>query len=442
MNLSDRHRQRLHGTAVFIANAVRFLLSLTFVFSGAVKINDPIGTVYKVQEYLTAWDMNVPHDLTVLGAIALGVLEFTLGVYLFFGVTMRKTSRLVVAFLIVMTLLTGYIVIFNPVDDCGCFGDAVILSNVQTLLKNILLLCMAILVLWKRQWQVKLLSSNTSWILSLFTIFYAIRLAFYSITYLPVIDYRPFHIGASIQEGMEVPEDQQPVYETKIIYEKDGQRITVDANDDEEPDSTWQYVETESKLVKEGGKPKITNFYIYDTENDMDITDDILFDEGYTFLMVSHDLSTANDGITDRLNDLYDYSMERGYGFYYVTASDSSAIHHWVDHTGAEYPICLGEKETLKQMVRANPGLMLLQGGKVLMKWSDNNLPTEDELDRPIEETEWDDEEARQVGKQTTKLVLMFFVPLIAVLILDRLLARWAFYRMMRSKTKRLRVKS
>ncbi len=432
---TGQQRQKLHGTAVFIANVVRFCLAITLVFSGSVKLNDPIGTVYKLQEYLTAWKLPMPHDITVLGAVALSVVEFTLGIYLFFGISLRKTSRVTLAFFILMTLLTAYIVIFNPVDDCGCFGDAMKLTNIQTFLKNILLLGMTIIVIWKQQWQVKLLTSNTSWILSLFTLFYAFMLSYHSIKYLPVVDYRPFHIGASIPEGMEVPEDEQPVFESSIIYEKDGQRITVDA-EDEEPDSTWNYVETQTKLVKEGGKPKIANFYIYDLEHDMDVTEDILYDEGYTFLLISHDLKTADDGTSGRINDIYDYCMANGYGFYCVTASNSTSISHWVDHTGAEYSICLGEEQTLMSMVRANPGLVLLHGGKVVMKWSNLILPTEEELNKPLEEMGWDEESERDVSKQTTKLVLMFFVPLICLIIIDRIAARWAFYRMVRRKTK------
>ena len=436
--LSQLFHQKWQGIAVLLANVARFILAVTLVFSGAVKLNDPIGTVDKLQEYLTAWNLPIPHDIVVLAAVALGVLEFTLGVYLVFGIGMRKTSRLALAFIIVMTLLTAYILAFNPVEDCGCFGDAVVLTNLQTFLKNLVLLVLTAIVAWKWQWQVKLLTSNTSWILSLFTIIYALILSYHCIKYLPVVDYRPFHIGASIPEGMEVPEDQQPVYESKIVYEKDGQRITLDANEDEDPDSTWQYVETQSKLVKEGGKAKITNFYIYDVDNDMDVTDDILYDEGYTFLLVSPDLATADDGITDRINDIYDYSMAHGYGFYGLTASDSADVSHWVDHTGAEYPICLGDGPTLKNMVRANPGLILLHGGKVVMKWSDHVLPTEEELDKPLEETGWDEQGERDLKKQTTKLVLMFFVPLLCLIIIDRIAARWAFYRVMRQKTKKI----
>ena len=149
---TGQQRQKLHGTVVFIANVVRFMLAITLVFSGVVKLNDPIGTVHKFQEYLAAWDWNMPHDLIVLGAVALGVLEFTLGIYLFFGISIRQTSRVTLAFFIMMTLLTAYIVIFNPVDDCGCFGDAVILTNVQTFLKNLLLLAMTVIVVWKPNW--------------------------------------------------------------------------------------------------------------------------------------------------------------------------------------------------------------------------------------------------------------------------------------------------
>lgn len=423
----------MHSMAVAVANVIRFALALTLVFSGAVKLNDPIGTKLKFQEYLDAWSLNIPQEITLLGAAALGMLEFSLGVYLFFGIGIRKTSRLILVFMSAMTLLTAYIVIFNPVEDCGCFGDAVVLTNVQTFAKNIVLLAMIAFVVWKPCWQVKLMTHRTSWLLSLFTLGYALWLPYYCVKNLPVVDYRPFHIGVSIPEGMEVPDDEQPIYESKIVYEKDGQRIILDA-EDEDPDSTWQYVETQSKLIKEGGKPSITNFYIYDTANDVDVTDNILYDEGYTFLLVSADLATADDGASGQINDVYDYCMAHGYAFHGVTASDSTDISHWVDHTGAEYDVCFGEAQTLQSMVRANPGLILLHAGRVIKKWGNHNLPTMEELNKPLEEMELDKNSVQDIRKQTVKLILLFFGPLLLLVIIDRIAAQWTLYRRMREK--------
>lgn len=176
-------------------NVCRFLLAATFLFSGFVKANDLLGTVLKIDDYLNAWSFpTIPGLFLVMMAIALSFFEFTLGLYLFFGMRRKWVSRLTLAFMSVMTILTAYIYVANPVKDCGCFGDAIVLTNGQTLLKNIVLLgAAAMITRWYDQ-QVQIISKRFYWILSTILSLGIIVYALYCIYALPVIDFRPYKV--------------------------------------------------------------------------------------------------------------------------------------------------------------------------------------------------------------------------------------------------------
>ena len=143
--MKERNRDLLMKIAV---NACRLLLAVVFIFSGFVKADDPNGTVYKLQDYLAALGMtSVPELALLVASVGLSFVEFTMGISLLFGISRRPTARLSAAFMTVMTILTAYIFIFNPIEDCGCFGDAVVLTNGQTFAKNIILLAAAIVIM-------------------------------------------------------------------------------------------------------------------------------------------------------------------------------------------------------------------------------------------------------------------------------------------------------
>ena len=363
------------------------MLATLFIFSGFVKAVDPLGSFYKIQDYLAAFGIIswFPTYLPLLFAIILSSAEFCVGVFLFFGVRRKIASTLALLLMSVMTPLTLYLALANPVSDCGCFGDAWVLTNWQTFGKNIVLLIAAIAVFRERKLMFRFVTLKIEWMVSLYTLLFVFALSFYCLEYLPVLDFRPYKIGADIKAGMEIPEGAKPsVFESRFVLEKDGrqQEFTLDNY----PDSTWTFVETRTVLKEKGYEPPIHDFSMISLGTGEDITDSVLTDKGYTFLLVAHRIEEADDSNIDLINEIYDYSVEHGYGFYALTSSPDEEIEMWRERTGAEYPFCQMDDITLKTIIRSNPGLLLIKDGTILNKWSDNQLPDEyvlnDSLDK------------------------------------------------------------
>lgn len=360
-----------------LVNACRLLLAITFLFSGFVKANDPIGTVYKLEEYVNAmtW-LTLPETFLLGCAVILAVFEFILGVYILFGISTPKTSKIAVAFMTVMTLLTVYIVIANPVSDCGCFGDVIKLSNWETLAKNVVLLAAAIACERYKRLHFHFLGASVKWFISLVSLCFIIGYTVYCIVCLPAIDFSPYKEGVSLRESGNATDE--PKYDIKIIYERNGETIELSVEDDD-PDSTWTYVETKRITLDDSNTSPI-DFYVSDM-NDDDITEDITFADGYTFLLIIPNLLHADEGCVDRVNDIYDYAKEQDMGFYCLTASiDEQSQTYWNEHTGAEYTYSFADESMLKTIVRGKPGLILLYNGIIIKKWSNHNMPNSEEL--------------------------------------------------------------
>ena len=370
--------KRLHSIIGLWTNACRFFLAIVFIFSGFVKAVDPLGTQYKIQDYLEAfgWAASVPAFLPFLASILQAMVEFCLGVYLLFGIRRRMTTLFVVLIMGVMTPLTLWLALSNPISDCGCFGDAVTLTNWETFGKNVFLLIAAASVFKWGNRITPLVTKRFDWLVAMYAFLYISGMTLYCYHELPVFDFRPYHIGADIRKGMEIPEGAKPtVYETRFILQKNG--VEKEFTLENYPDSTWTFVDSQTIVKEQGYEPPIHDFSIIRQEDGEDITDEVLDDDNYTFLLVAHQLSQADDSTIDLINELYDYSVEHGYQFYCLTSSPDSDIEDWQERTGAEYPFCLMDDITLKTMIRSNPGLMLLKNGVVINKWSVNSLPDE-----------------------------------------------------------------
>ena len=366
----DKKQWRQRVFIKVITNLCRCILAVTFLFSGFVKANDPLGTQYKLQDYLTAWGITPPDFLLLLAAIGIAFFEFALGTYLALGRRRRLTSRITLAFMAVMTLLTIYIAIYNPVSDCGCFGDAIILTNAQTLEKNIFLLIAAIIIARHPRCMARLMPPKIDWIITTIAMVGIIAYAVYALYALPPIDFRPYKVGTDIAEAVNGNAGME--FDVTIVYEKDGKQIELTLDDDD-PDSTWTYVETRRKPV-ENIEQKLINLYVEDDGDD--ITTDIITDEGDIFLLIAPDLAKADQGAISRINELYDYTTQHeNMEFYCITASPQKDKEQWIDHTGAEYIIYDSEERMLKTIVRANPGLVHIHNGIIVNKWSNWNLP-------------------------------------------------------------------
>ena len=418
-------------------NICRAVLAVTFIFSGYVKAIDPLGTQYKIRDYLTAVSIGdyVPDWLTLGSSVALATLEFALGIFILFAIRRRFTSRVILAFMAVMTLITVWIAIANPVSDCGCFGDAITLTNVQTLLKNVVLTACAVVVCRCRERMFRFVSENNQWIAVNYTVIYIVATSIYSLYLLPRFDFRPYHVGANIREGMEIPEGaKMPRYENTFVMEKNGERREFTL--DNYPDSTWTFVERKSELVEEGYVPPIHDFTITDNATGDDITQQILDDKGYTFLLVSPHLESADDTNFGDIDQLYEYCQAQGVPFYCLTASGEDAIQHWRDITGAEYPFCMSDETTLKTVIRSNPGLVLIKDGTVIRKWSHNGLPKSEELNGPLARIEIGQMDDVSVARKIASILSWFVLPLVLLVIADRL---WAWSRWVRNKESKMR---
>ena len=419
-------------------NVSRLLLAVTFVFSGLVKVVDPRGTQYKFDDYFQAfgWSEWIPGFLPLWLAVLLAVFEFCIGIYLFFGIRRRTTSWFFLLFMSVMTPLTFYLALADPVSDCGCFGDAVSLTNWETFGKNVVLLGLSVLVFRYRRLMVRFVSERNQWMISLYSIFFAFVLAGFCIYYLPVFDFRPYHIGVNLPRAMVVPEgEEEPEYLTTFVLEKDGVKKEFTTEDYPE-DTAWHFVESRTVLVKEGYVPPVHDFSIMTWPDGEDITEQVLSDKGYTFLLISPYLEFADDSNIDRINELYDYCGEHGYAFYCLTASGDDVIGRWQDLTGADYPFGITDEITLKTIVRSNPGLVLLKEGTVYNKWSCNNLPKEEDLNVPLEDGELGRLQSASRMMTTLRVVLWFLVPLFVLVFADRIWVGSKMYRRMKHKNR------
>lgn len=370
--------KRAKAVALYVARTV---VGLTFILSGFVKAIDPLGTQYKIQDYLAAIppSLSLPDMLTLLMSVSLSMVEFTLGAFMLTAISRRLTARLTLLFMVVMTAVTVWIYIADPVKDCGCFGDALTLTNLETLLKNIVLLALAALVAWRPTHIGRLMSRSNQMLLGQMLMLTPVALSFWCLYDLPLIDFRPYHIGADIKAGMEIPEGaEQPVFDTTFIMEKDGEHREFTL--DNYPDSTWTFVDSKTVTVKEGYVPPIHDFSITAADGE-DITDMVLGREGYTFLLISPDLDKADDQNFGDIDQIYEFCQDNSIPFYCLTASTEKSQQHWQNITGAEYPFCMTDATTLKTMIRSNPGLMLLEKGVVRGKWSHNRLPETTELE-------------------------------------------------------------
>ena len=273
--------------------------------------------------------------------------------------------------MVIFTPLTFILALTNPVSDCGCFGDAIHLTNWQTFGKNIILIAFAIVLFVGRKQVKHHFSTFTDWIVISSAILLFILFSIGNLRYLPLLDFLPYKTGVKIADKMVVP-DGVPVdeYQTTFIYEKEGTRKEFSLNNYPADDTTWVFIDQKSVLIKKGYQPPIHDFSIT-SMNGEDITQKILSYPGYSVLMISKKIAEAD---TKHLSDGFElgkYCMSNGIAFYILTASGTGDVKSF--DNGLKF--CSVDETTLKTIVRANPGYILLKDGTIIGKWSWANVP-------------------------------------------------------------------
>jgi hypothetical protein len=362
----------------------RIIVGVVFIFSGFVKAVDPLGSAYKFADYFTAFNLGFLESLALPLGIFLSAFEMVLGITLILGYRRKTVYHVLLWFASFFTLLTLILALFNPVTDCGCFGDALILTNWQTFLKNVVLMGFVLILWFSRNrenaspWPIR------EWIVigSLFLM--AALFSFWNYRHLPLIDFRPYDVGTVISEEMETPEGA-PVdqYRTTLVYRnrESGKTATFTMEDYPKDTVQWEFVNSESKLIKKGYEPPIHDFAIVDA-NGNDIAGEILSDRGYSLIIVSYDLEKADE---EALTKAAEWSqleiLANDFSFYAVTATTSAEVEMISSRLDLSYPFFAGDEIMLKTIVRSNPGFMLLKNGTILGKWGYRDFPSLDQLD-------------------------------------------------------------
>ena len=424
-----------------LVNLSRTLLALTFIFSGFVKAIDPLGSQYKIAEYLEAAQLSayIPDWAQLMLSVGLSAIEFTLGVMLLLAIRRRLASKLSLIMMVVMTLVTLWLTVSNPIQDCGCFGDAIHLTNTQTFIKNLILLTAAIILACWPLYQVRFVSKTNQWIAFYFTIVFIVTASTLSLYHLPIFDFRPYYIGQNIKKGMEIPKGAKlTTYKTTFICEKNG--VTKEFTENNYPynDSTWVFKDTHQEILEKGYEPPIHDFSITDEKTGEDLTDSILTKNGYTFLLIAPVLERADDSNFGEIDAIYEYAKENGYGFYGLTASTDKAVKHWRDITGAEYPFYTTDGTTLKTIIRSNPGLVLLYKGTIINKWSHNDLPKQAELNAPLSLIEVGREPENETWTKIVLILICYIFPLTLLIVADRI---WSWTKWVRKREEWLKQK-
>ena len=373
----------------------RTLLGLTFIFSGFVKAVDPLGTTYKIEDYLTAFGgiFLDAMPLATVAAVVMIAFEFVLGCCLLCNVRTNITSWLALLFMLVMTPLTLYIALENPVSDCGCFGDAVKLSNWATFWKNIVLLALVVLLLCSK----KHIHQTFTWWAELFLFVLALGIAGgvmgYSMTHLPFMDFRPYKAGNHIPTLMEIPEGApHDEYAITFVYSnEDGEEQEFTLDNYPKGDSTWTFVRQNSVLVSKGYEPPIHDFELVNMDFE-DVTFDVLEAEDTVTLVVMYDLAKADRSQLPKVKALYERCVADGTPFYILTGAAEDEIYDYfgldafpednetledgeedMEEIAEPYGILTCDGVTLKTIVRANPGVVRLYQGTVVEKYNLRN---------------------------------------------------------------------
>ncbi|HUX96300.1 MAG TPA: BT_3928 family protein [Bacteroidales bacterium] len=347
------------------------IVGLIFIFSGVVKGIDPLGSAYKFHDYFLAFNMAWLDWLCLPLGILLCTAEFIAGFSVISGVRQKTGIWVVLLLMIIFTPLTFVLALNNPVSDCGCFGDAIHLTNWQTFWKNVILITLAIVLFTGRRQAISLFKTSSEWIITgIVTALFAL-FCFGNLKYLPIIDFLPYKTEIKIADQMVIPEGAEPdKYQTTFIYEKNGEQKEFTLENYPADDTSWIFVDQKTVLLKKGYQPPVHDFTITNSSG-VDLTNQILSDKGYSLFMISGKLTEADTAKLLKGFELGHYVGQHAISFYILTATSSDELVEYMN--GLIF--CTVDETTLKSMVRANPGYMLLKDGVIKGKWSWATVP-------------------------------------------------------------------
>ena len=349
-----------------LVNIIRFVTGIIFIISGFVKLVDPLGFSYKLEEYFSESVLDMPFFMpyALIVSILVVVFELVVGVFLILGIMKKFTLWSIFGMVVFFAFLTFYSAYFDKVTDCGCFGDAIKFTPWQSFSKDMVLMFFSVILLFGQKYITRLFPNNISNIVSIISVLGSFFIAYYVLVYLPIIDFRPYKIGSDLKKSMQIPENApKDIYKNTWIYRVNGVEKEFKNKDKPWDIEDAEYVDRKTILVKKGFVPPIHDFSIEDELGD-DLTDEIL-KKDKIYLLISHDFRKIDKDGFDKIK-LFLEGRE-------AIVMSSNFNQEEVEET-QNLPFYTTDATTLKTMIRSNPGLILLEKGIVKNKWSPDSL--------------------------------------------------------------------
>ena len=356
----------------YLVNISRILVGLLFIFSGLIKINDPVGFSFKLEEYFGPTVFNIdfllPYVLPL--AIFIVVLEVLLGVFLLIGLKKEFTIYSLFAMIVFFTFLTWYSAYFNKVTDCGCFGDAIKLTPWESFTKDIILLVLIVIIMIGLKYIKPLFNNKLLYIFPSISLILCIVIVNQVLSHLPLIDFRPYKVGANIIDNMVIPEDsKKAVFRYDWLFNINGEKKVISTSGNF-PDSEGTFVSVETELIEEGYEPPILDFSM--ELGDIDYTD-VLMKEQKLIIFVFYNISKTNSDAIVGLKETVELAVKNDYKVIGLTASGEIDVNSFESENDIDIDFYFCDETALKTIVRSNPAAIKLHEGTIIQKthWND-----------------------------------------------------------------------
>lgn len=373
----------------FLRAIARTIAGLVFLFSGFVKLVDPVGVGLIISEYFKIIGIEDMHRLALITGSLLAGTEMLLGIAILVGLRMRFAIKALLVFVSFFTILTLFLALFNPVQDCGCFGEVIKLTNWETFYKNIVLLIIALFLFFQRKRFVPI--APRVWEIGFLGV-YAAMVAFigiYSVRHLPLVDFTAFHTGTDIPEEIaRIDNPAGPAYITELTYEKNGKRETFSLEN--LPDSTWTFIDSKSVPAEKERFSTFTDFAVSDKDGNY-VTDSLLKQERLFITTVPY-LYRFNETHFNSVSAIHDSISARGASHIVLCGSDPVFADSIMNRYGLDCEVYYTDFKTLITINRSNGGSVFMNRGVITGKWSRNDFEkivlkqTGDEVDKILRE--------------------------------------------------------
>jgi uncharacterized membrane protein YphA (DoxX/SURF4 family) len=357
----------------YLVGFSRVFVGILFIISGFIKLNDPVGFSFKLEEYFSQGVLDLPffepHALTI--SIIVVIFEVLVGVMLLVGFRVKFTVWSLLIMIIGFTFLTFYSAYFNKVTDCGCFGDAIKLTPWESFTKDVVLLVLIIILFIGRRYITPLFGSNTNRIITLIALILCGIYVNHVLRHLPVIDFRPYKIGANIEDGMNVPEGApKPIIEYAWKFKTaDGEKVVVTNGD--YPQVDGEFIGAETTEIQKGYEPPVHDFTIEQNGEDFAL---LLLNEPKLVMVIAYDLRKTNQDFYRGISEITDKALENGYKVIGMSASNEQQTSELARQYKLGFEFYFTDETTLKTIVRSNPGVLVLKKGTITQKVHYNDL--------------------------------------------------------------------